>query len=377
MGNTESEHKRSKKSVESKKQFIESRFAIYYNELIEKYNKLDADSFTKIFGDELCNALWNYYSSPSEDSISLNTFVNKTEPLFETDHKIWVEIFQEPEEFIKACFLAGGIEERKDDEIFKDSIIGNMKKDGIYKFIQNECPRLFDGIREHVICSLTKTPKIVQEYTSSILTPFQMLFIKASLNPVIYHNKEGKHNHNKWTKLFDSSSHGVSINRFETHVYDYKKPTVTIFKLTNDQIIVIALDEEWKNSTNTYGGNNTSIIQLKPKFEREDKSGGFRCNLKLKSAPMGISFGKALKIDKDFSNVHDIEVWGCGGEDDLVSQMKQKNWYKKEAEKRSKVPLPGAWDENPDKMILEMGGVKLNNERRDFDRPDDTIARKF
>ncbi|CEF64390.1 TLDc domain-containing protein [Strongyloides ratti] len=378
MGNTTSEHKHNKKSsVDPKRQFIETQFTCYYNELIRKYSKLDKESFIKLFGEELYHPLWNYYSSNSDDSISLNKFISKSEPLFETDHKIWEEIFNEPEDIIKACLLTSDIEEANDDKDFKESIICNMKKDGISKFIQNECPRLCDGIREHVISLLTDKKKNLQDYSSSILTPFQMLFIKASLNPVIYFNKEGKNNSNRWTKLYDSSVHGVSLNRFENNVYDYKKPTVTIFKLTNGQLIVIALDEEWKNSVNCYGGNNTSVIQIKPKFEREDKSGSFRCNLKLKSAPMGIQFGRYLKIEKDFSNVNDIEVWGCGAEDDLTAQMKQKVWYKKEAEKRSKVPLPGAWDENPDKTILEMGGIKLNNERRDFDRPDDTIARKF
>uniref|UniRef100_A0A913HSQ1 TLDc domain-containing protein n=1 Tax=Strongyloides stercoralis TaxID=6248 RepID=A0A913HSQ1_STRER len=377
MGNNTSEHKHNKKSIDPRRQFIETQFGCYYNELIRKYNKLDEESFIKIFGEDLYRPLWNYYSSPSEGSISLNTFVSKSEPLFETDHKIWEQIFSDPKEFIKVCLLTGGVEEKNDDKDFKESIICNMEKDGISKFIQNECPRLCDGIREHITSLLTDKTKIIQDYSSSILTPFQMLFIKAALNPVIYFNKEGNHNSNKWVKLYDSSIHGVSLNRFENNVYDYKKPTVSIFKLTNNQLLVIALDVEWKNSTNTYGGSNTSVIQLKPTFGREDKIGSFRCNLKLKSAPMGIYFGKFLKIEKDFSNVHDIEVWGCGSEDDLTAQMKQKIWYKKEAEKRSKVPLPGAWDENPDKAILEMGGVKLNNERRDFERPDDTMPRRF
>uniref|UniRef100_A0A0N4ZY37 TLDc domain-containing protein n=1 Tax=Parastrongyloides trichosuri TaxID=131310 RepID=A0A0N4ZY37_PARTI len=381
MGNGDSkESKHVKVSYPSKdkspqERFFEARFGGIYDQLIEKYKKIDKESFKSIFGEELQEVLWNYYSSPPEDIITKERYINKTEPFYNNNNKIWKEIFPSPESFIKHIFLTAKIEEKSNDKQLIDNIISIINKTSINDFIQCECPRMHYTIQHSIINSVDFKDQYEYDFSSNILTPFQMFIVNASINPIIFNNKDL--HFNAWTKLYDSTIHGVSVNRFENNIFDYKKPTITILKFHDGSIFVIALDQEWRNSVKNYGGNNTSVIQIKPTFKKEDKPDTFYCNLKLKSAPQGVMFGKFLQIDSDFSNIDDIEVWGVGDEEDLIKQKKQKLWYKQEADKRRKVPLPGMWDENPDKVILEMGGIKLHNERRDFDRPDDTIARKF
>lgn len=50
-----------------------------------------------------------------------------------------------------------------------------------------------------------------------------------------------------------------------------------------------------------------------------------------------------------------IEVWGCAGMEALDEQRKMKHRHKLQTERNARVPLPGKWDDNPDKAILEMG----------------------
>ncbi|KHJ83535.1 hypothetical protein OESDEN_16767 [Oesophagostomum dentatum] len=59
-----------------------------------------------------------------------------------------------------------------------------------------------------------------------------------------------------------------------------------------------------------------------------------------------------------------LQVWGCAASSALEDQQKLKAWQNKQAEKHRKVPLPGNWDDNPDKTLLEMAGFKFSDERR-------------
>jgi hypothetical protein len=91
---------------------------------------------------------------------------------------------------------------------------------------------------------------------------------------------------------------------------------------------------------------------------------------------MGIKYGHAFWVDEDMSNVQQIECWGCAGMEVLDEQRKMKMRHKLQAERNAKCPLPGKWEDNPDKLILEMGmfcffnkiyfGVNINAFRISF-----------
>ncbi|VDK52777.1 unnamed protein product [Anisakis simplex] len=160
--------------------------------------------------------------------------------------------------------------------------------------------------------------------------------------------------------------------RFETNVFDYRGPTVSIFHLQDGQIFVLAVDQEWRHSGSKFGSVDSVLIELQPKFKRIQKGSSVYCNLKLRNYPMKLSFdANEMSIDKEMSEVIAVEVFGCSSEKTLQEQHKQKDWQRKQVEKNKKVPLPGRWDDNPDKFILELGGVYSTADRREVFRRDD------
>ncbi|KIH46848.1 hypothetical protein ANCDUO_23095 [Ancylostoma duodenale] len=151
----------------------------------------------------------------------------------------------------------------------------------------------------------------------------------------------------QWTPLYSSATHGISVNRFETNVFDYRGPTV--------------------HGSSRFGGSETMLFQLSPKLNRWEASSSIYCNFKIRSAAFGLSFQDVMKIDKDMGNVGAIEVWGCAASNALEDQQKLRVWQNQQAEKNKKVPLPGNWDDNPDKTILEMAGFQFSDERKRMD----------
>jgi hypothetical protein len=145
----------------------------------------------------------------------------------------------------------------------------------------------------------------------------------------------------------------LSINGFEGKVFGYTQPTVSIFKLNNGEIYAIAMNTEWKHTTKFLGSTLTKCIKLVPhfKFIESRHTEPVFCNFKYRTAAFGLGFKDVFTVDGELSNVSEIEVWGCGSDSTLREQQTQKSRQRMAAERNQKVPLPGQWDDNPDKAM--------------------------
>ncbi|KAK6039129.1 hypothetical protein COOONC_23367 [Cooperia oncophora] len=158
------------------------------------------------------------------------------------------------------------------------------------------CPSLCNALRDLVLHGFLGYAYESVEYSSEILTPMQMWYVQSNVN-------------NSWTPLYSTAVHGISVNRFENNVFDYKGPTVSIFQLTDESIFVLATEDTWRHSANRYGGSATVLFEISPELRSfSSSSPPIYCNFKIRSAAFGLSFLEKMKIDKEMSNVTAIEV---------------------------------------------------------------------
>uniref|UniRef100_A0A8R1I0W1 TLDc domain-containing protein n=2 Tax=Caenorhabditis japonica TaxID=281687 RepID=A0A8R1I0W1_CAEJA len=333
----------------------------------------------EIFQEDLAESLLRYFTNSQltiDKSISKEQFLHKFTPLYGTSTDIYVKILQPVHHFIKVCSDSAGATAIRGDEHFIKVLVdfmtggksGDEAVDSILEWRRSKCENFTQAVQSRVIAAVSGHNFTTCDYSSDILTPLQMWFLQSCLPNIYFPSKNSPASttaseKSHWSPLYTSLQHGISTNRFETLVFDYRGPTVTILRLRDDRVVAIATDHEWRHSGTRFGGPFTSFFEILPKISRIDEPNSIYCNLKLRSSAYGLNFKQELKIDKDFDEVHDIEVWGCAGAETLSEQQKLKNWQKQQSEKHKKVPLPGNWDDNPDKTLLEMAGFQFSNER--------------
>uniref|UniRef100_A0A0K0FZ33 TLDc domain-containing protein n=1 Tax=Strongyloides venezuelensis TaxID=75913 RepID=A0A0K0FZ33_STRVS len=316
---------------------VHSDYDSYYSKIISVYSALDRATFENIFGEYFGKPLWDFYTTRSEMiEISKELFIRKTRLLFSNNYAIFLQIFPNIDELLKACFIGANIETSEDDvEVIKNikeqmllTKPGKDGKSGTLIWIQRNCPRLFVPLQVKLINGIIGKKVVKHDFSSNLLTPLQMFLVKSSLNPITYLNVQGtnifKENFiNNWKLLYSSIKHGISVKRFENYVFDFKKPTISIFKLIDNQLCVLALDTEWEHSTTNYGSSFTTFISIKPNFYRIVKSNSLYSNFFIKTAQKGIIYGDLLSINEDFSNIAAIEAWGVEDENDIINREKE------------------------------------------------------
>ncbi|CAH1801060.1 unnamed protein product [Owenia fusiformis] len=204
-----------------------------------------------------------------------------------------------------------------------------------------------------------------------------------------------------WHNLYSSNDHGLSMNRFQNHVFSYRGPTVSVISFEGGHSFAVAVDEEWREGSSRWGQETSTLItcifhELQPQFRFMKAGAGLMYyNQNNRNLPRCIQVGcdsksLVLVIDTDFTTVTyygvqyklyniespimvcninctvlSIEVWGCGGNDVRGDQEKQKQWERKEAQKHAQRKLKlEDWRDNPDKQLLELGGVSTEHAQR-------------
>lgn len=182
-----------------------------------------------------------------------------------------------------------------------------------------------------------------------------------------------------WNILYSSDRDGLSKNRFSHHIGAYHGPVLILFSFEGRNHYCLALDCALRDGITKIGGQDCRLIQLLPVYRLLQSGPNMvQWNSMSRNIPKGLQVGQdgkatVLRVDEDFTTLyhydvpcqlHRIEVWGCGGEEVKKAQLKQKQWEAKDTERQRtrKLRLEGDnWRENPDKQILEWGGVRTGS----------------
>ncbi|KAI6176794.1 TLDc domain-containing protein [Aphelenchoides bicaudatus] len=323
-----------------------------------EHKTLKKSEFEKLLGPKIGTLLWEFVFG-DKDEVDEATFSQNYYELSDITSTQCCKIFPDVESFLDACLSTAHKDLKNEDAHFIKTIVHDVEKEGSAHWFSAHCP----GLAQYTIIQHARnvfspsSQQIIFASESTILTPLQMFLVQGSLSESIYF----KHKQAKnpcWSTIYESSSQGLSTNRFEANVFGYSAPTAAIFKLTDGKIFVIATNTEWRHSTKFIGSSLSKCIQIYPQFKfiesRHEEP--ILCNFKLRSGTLGLGFRDVFTIEGDFKDVDAIEVWGCGNEQSSKDMKSLKQRQQMQAERNQKVPLPGNWDENPDKQILEMGG---------------------
>ncbi|TKR77570.1 hypothetical protein L596_018516 [Steinernema carpocapsae] len=387
MGNTKSTDHGSNPSKAEESRPFNPRVLQAFKRLTGDTNDgLRFEALKERVGGTLATSLWKYLSDGSmgqDESMSFEQFSRHAQSLVGPATDIYIVQLMPLHHLLKVCFEAAGVDAVQGDEKFINLLVEQMESGGqepldIVNWKRAVCPNLCNAVQAKVMSGFYGIPNPQTDFSSDILSPIQMFFLQCCLPAKFFPTESRQFEEQEkdrsdltrhWTPLYSSAEHGISVNRFEANVFDYHGATIAIFELTNGTVAAIAADQEWRHSGKRFGGPHTALYQFSPVCKTIEQPGAIYCNLKLRSAALGLSFDRHFSVDKEMNGVKAIEVWGCSGATTLQEQQKLKQWQSRQVEKNKKVPLPGNWDENPDKTLLEMAGFTFSSERQDDGPP--------
>eukprot|EP00743_Colponemidia_sp_Colp-15_P004659 GILK01005020.1.p1 GENE.GILK01005020.1~~GILK01005020.1.p1 ORF type:complete len:474 (+),score=67.66 GILK01005020.1:84-1505(+) len=205
-----------------------------------------------------------------------------------------------------------------------------------------------------------------------------------------------------WTRLYSSSSDGLSFQRLSSAVVGYKGCTLLVIRDSNRHIFGVFAAESWQDTG--FGGSSASFLfavspnyQILRSLPSVSNNHFTYLNVKgLGGKPAGIGMGGDMRqrriwIDKQFDTVVtrasdstfepgiigsssdsptglvSVEMWGCGGMDALQKQKEFQNYQNKLLEGMRKVDKKAFANNEFDREFL-LGGTFANGVERREDR---------
>ncbi|KAG0746191.1 hypothetical protein G6F57_008818 [Rhizopus arrhizus] len=223
----------------------------------------------------------------------------------------------------------------------------------------------------------------------------------------------------QWTRLYSSQQDGFSMNRFENHVFKYPGPTLLVMNIearaprrysiqntsdankTQYMLVGVYVSQAWKNSKHFWGTHECFLFELEPHFDiyrpksqndhyiyyNHDTGVGFGAREEQGFSEFIISlqntlqegvyeneaypgcptFESGTRKNQDFKylfETENIEVFGLGTEKDKDKQLKEWEFDKKEALRRSGLNIRKS-DGQLDKELLKMAGIIDEDKRQD------------
>lgn len=186
-----------------------------------------------------------------------------------------------------------------------------------------------------------------------------------------------------WIPLYNSENHGLSINRFQYHVFGYQGPTLMFMIAEGGNMFCLACDDRWRDSKHFWGNENCLCMHLTPEYKViESGAKMMYFNVTSRGFPTGFQVGtdntnRVLTLDLNLNFVtyrkipfklHSIEVWGCGTCEAKEAQIELKKREVKDTENRRKVKMNSSdWLDNPDRYLIELAGTRTSYAQ--YDKP--------
>ncbi|EGD80121.1 hypothetical protein PTSG_10395 [Salpingoeca rosetta] len=167
-------------------------------------------------------------------------------------------------------------------------------------------------------------------------------------------------------------------------------PSITVVRAADGSVFAVAVDDEWRERACVWGGDACRLMRAAPSVAMSADTIKVYDDLRTRHKEHGFGFGRnpsqqdtaLLWLDSSFSsatttfcegaadthqtlNIDRIEVWGCGGDDALSQQDRQRKRDQLAAEQRQRAKRPGAedWSDSVDRQLLSMAGVLTLDEQ--------------
>jgi hypothetical protein len=86
----------------------------------------------------------------------------------------------------------------------------------------------------------------------------------------------------QWSLLYTSDSNGLSLNRFTSHLFNYKAPTILFVYCKDGTCYCVCSAVEYREAPIPYGDQQTRIYQIWPKLKHFDCKSFFFLIINLK-----------------------------------------------------------------------------------------------